>query len=76
MEDWLEKMSNLLDKLYSQETRQVFRLGVLKEAVTCNMVLWEEQMLEECPGLEAVSVMLASMKKFYLDQMAVDTLMF
>ena len=68
-------MANLVDRLYCQETRLVV-LGVLKEVVTSNMVLWEEQMLEECPGLEAVSVMLASMKKFYLDQMAVDTLMF
>ena len=40
-EGWLDKMANLMDRLYCQETRQVIRLvvlGVLKGVVTSNMV--------------------------------------
>ena len=50
-EGWLDKMANLVDRLYCQETRQVIRLvvlGVLKEVVTSNMVLCEEQLLKRC----------------------------
>jgi len=48
---WLDKMSSLVDKLFCQEKRQGVRLkvlGVLKEVVTSNMVLWEEQLMERC----------------------------
>ena len=36
-EGWLDKMANLVDRLYCQETRLVV-LGVLKGVVTSNMV--------------------------------------
>jgi len=48
---WLDKMASLMDRLYCQEKRQGIRLvvlEVLKDVVTSNMVLWEEQLLERC----------------------------
>ena len=58
-EGWLDKMASLVERLYCQETRQVIRLvvlGVLKEVVTSNIILWEEQLLERCvlPFLSSV----------------------
>ena len=48
-----------MEKLYCQETRQAIRLvslGVLRDVVISNIVLWEEQLLERCalPFLSSV----------------------
>merc|ERR1719206_994169 len=56
---WLEKMANMMDRLYCQEKRKGIRLvvlEVLKDVVTSNMVLWEEQLLERLQGVQTLSV--------------------
>ena len=50
-EDWLEKLSNMMQRLYMGESRQAIRLvmlTVLSDVVSANMLLYEDQMLEKC----------------------------
>ena len=50
-EDWLEKLSNMMQRLYIGESRQAIRLvmlTVLSDVVSANMLLYEDQMLEKC----------------------------
>lgn len=50
-EDWLEKLSDMMHRLYMRENRQAIRLvmlTVLSDVVSSNMLLYEDQMLEKC----------------------------
>ena len=47
---WLERLGSMMDRLYCKEERQVIRLKVLevlKEVVTSNLILYEEELLEK-----------------------------
>ena len=50
-EGWLDKLADMMDRLYSHETRQTIRLvmlNVLSEVVSSNLLLWEDLMMEKC----------------------------
>ena len=47
---WLERLGSMMDRLYCKEERQVIRLKVLevlKEEVTSNPILYEEELPEK-----------------------------
>ena len=49
--DWLDKLSDMMERLYIGETRQAIRLNmltVLSDVVTANMLLYEDQLIEKC----------------------------
>ena len=50
-EGWLDKLADMMERLYIGESRQAIRLTMLRvlgEVVTSNMLLYEDQMLEKC----------------------------